>query len=308
MTTEPHGREAVIEIEHLTKSFHGKKALDDVTLSIPRGSIVGLIGRNGAGKSTLLRHCTGLVLPTSGAVRTLGCPAEKLGEEELNRIGAVDQVINLLDWMTVDDHLRYVEGFYRAWDRDLERRLVAELELDSGARVGGLSGGDRQKLSLLLAVCHRPELLLLDEPISAFDPVVRERTLNLLLELLREAETTIVISSHILRDVEKVVDRIVCLNRGRLREDGPIDEIQEQHQEWIVTNAAAMVDREVGRLPTRFDEPYVLGQRINGVQARLEVRAGDRERTEFQQRHQVEVAARPLSLERVLMLMLEAER
>ncbi len=300
--------ETIAEIDHLTKRFDTTTALDDVTLALPRGSIVGLIGRNGAGKTTLLRHLTGLLLPTSGQVTVLGCPAEQLGEAELNRIGAVDQEGDLLEWMTVEQHVRYVAAFYRNWDRALEEELIGLLELDRKSKISALSGGDRQKVSLVIAVGHRPELLLLDEPISALDPIVRERTLDFLLDLLRESGTTIVISSHILRDVEKIVDRIVCLNEGRLVEVGPLDEIQERHAEWIVTSTAASIGPGQSHLPERFIEPFVLRQSVNGIQARLEVRDGASQIEEFKRRHKVDVAVRPLSVERVLLALLEGER
>lgn len=289
----------VVEIEGLSKSFGMTDALKNVSLSFPRGSIIGLIGRNGAGKTTLLRHITGLMVPSQGTVKTLGCPAEKLGAPELNRIGALDQEIRLLKWMTVEQHLRYVAGFYKHWDRGLEKDLLTRLELDTTPRVGKLSGGDTQKLALLLALCHRPELILLDEPVNAFDPIVRERILEYLLEALRERETTIVISSHVLHDVEKVVDRIVCLKKGCVIEHTPVDEIQERYSEWTFVIPQAL------RSTTFFYEPFIVRQTLKGKYGQLIVDSGASRLQDFCERHHVGVTARPLSLEESLLHLLE---
>ena len=124
------------EVRNLTKQLGKTTALDDVSLSIPEQSVVGLIGRNGAGKTTLLRHLAGLYLPTSGECFTLRCPSGDLGHEELSRIGVVQQEGSLLDWMTVEQHLRYVSSFYKRWDRQLQERLLRELELDRSCSCG----------------------------------------------------------------------------------------------------------------------------------------------------------------------------
>lgn len=222
-------RRIAFEFESVTRRFGATVALRAVTLAVEAGQIVGLIGRNGSGKTTLLRHVAGLQLPTEGQVRTLECPSESLGSGELGRIGMVHQEPQLVDWMRVDQLLRYAASFHARWDGEREARLLEELELDPAGRVGKLSPGNRQKVAILLAVCPRPELLLLDEPVSALDPIVRERLLAFLIELLREGSTTIVISSHVLRDVERVVDWIVCLEQGRVIADTAMDELRERY-------------------------------------------------------------------------------
>ena len=244
---------AVVETDGLTKTFSGVRALDEVDLSLPRHSIVGLIGRNGSGKTTLVRHIVGLYLPTAGTCSTLGTPSHRLGSSELSRIGVVHQENRLLEWMRVGQHLRFVGSFYERWDRDIERRLLDEFELDAGKRVGKLSGGDLQKLAIILAVCHRPQLLLLDEPLAGLDPIVREQVLNYLVETLDEETHTIVVSSHILRDIERIVDRVVCLDRGRLRTHEPLDQLQESYAEWevrpVAGRAAGAFRRTLRALP-----------------------------------------------------------
>jgi ABC-2 type transport system ATP-binding protein len=220
---------SVIELRGVTKRYGRTVALDDVTVSIPRHSIVGLVGRNGSGKTTLLRHVTGLVLPDSGECMTLGQSASKLGRRELSRLGAVHHDDRLLDWMRASQLVRYISSFHDGWDRELERTLAGALELDLQARVGAMSPGTRQKLSLVLATCHHPELLLLDEPLSALDPIARQSVLAMLLERFSSDDMTIVISSHMLRDIEPVVDRIVCLEAGRVIADDALDDLKERH-------------------------------------------------------------------------------
>jgi ABC-2 type transport system ATP-binding protein len=220
---------AMIEMRGVTKRYARTVALDDVTVTIPRRSIVGLVGRNGSGKTTLLRHVTGLVLPDSGECATLGQPASKLGRRELSRLGAVHHDDRLLDWMRAGQLVEYVSSFHERWDRELERTLVAALDLDLLARVGAMSPGTRQKLSLVLATCHHPELLLLDEPLGDLDPIARQAVLAMLLDRFSSDEMTIVISSHMLRDIEPVVDRIVCLEAGRVVANDALDDLKERH-------------------------------------------------------------------------------
>ena len=156
--------------------------------------------------------------------------------------------------MTVEQHLRYVSSFYENWDRDLEDRLVSELELARKTRVAVLSTGNAQKLAVVLSVCHHPQLLLLDEPVSSMDPIARETFLLFLVELLNEDRSTIIISSHILCDIEKIVDWIICLDRGRVMENQSLDDLQERFSEWKVTSPE--------QLPERFEEPFVIEQTV----------------------------------------------
>jgi ABC-2 type transport system ATP-binding protein len=281
--------EYAFEIQGLTKRFAGVTALDRVDLKIRRPSIVGLLGKNGSGKTTLIQHLMGLQLPNEGSVRTLSRPSAELGHDDLIRIGYVPQEIRLLDWMTVDQHIRYVACFYPNWDSAREARLLDELELDREKVVGTLSTGNLQKLAVILAVGHHPGVLVLDEPVSDLDPIVRARLLEFLLELLREDEATILVSSHVLRDVEKIVDWVVCLDEGSVVTDAGLDDLKERYAEWRIVSTN-------GDLPATFPEPYVISQEISGRQARLIVERAD-ELESFRAAHRVELTARPLNLE-----------
>jgi ABC-2 type transport system ATP-binding protein len=220
--------EPLIQVDKLTKRFDEIKALDEVSLKIGPGRIVGLLGANGGGKSTLLRHIVGLYLPDRGSCKTLGTKTARLSTEELSRIGYVHQEGALIEWMTAPQLIRYVAAFYPTWNKDLESEFIDRLELPVTSRVGTMSPGQRQKLAILLAIGFEPELLILDEPAAALDPVARHQFLELLLEIIQKEGRTILISSHILSDVEKVIDHVLILDKGKLLRDCTFDELREE--------------------------------------------------------------------------------
>ncbi|MCL4865700.1 MAG: ABC transporter ATP-binding protein [Gemmatimonadales bacterium] len=280
----------VFECQAITKRYGKTVALDQVTLAIASRQIVGLAGRNGSGKTTLLRHMTGYCLPDEGSAHTLGTPTPVLDRAELARIGVVEQGDPLIPWMKARQLLRYVSSFYTTWDRDLEATLMTELEVDPEAKVGAMSPGSRQKLSLVVATCHHPELLLLDEPLSALDPIARQSVLGMLLDRFSSDAMTIVISTHMLRDIEPVINRLVCLEQGRVVADEELDVLRERHAEWVVTSAS-------GALPREFSEPWILAADSDGTRARLQVRDPEQHLAEFIARYRATVESRPLNLE-----------
>jgi len=259
------------EARAVTKRFGDKTALDRLTLSLPPESVIGLVGRNGSGKSTLIRTITGLSLPDQGTAMTFGRPVAELAEPELSRIGAVFQTSHHLGWMTVGAQLEFAAAYHRHWDLSRQERLMEVLELHPSERVGTLSPGNAQKLAVLLAICPRPDLLLLDEPVSALDPIAREELLTFLLELVREDDTTILISSHVLVDIERVVDRVVCLERGSVVHDSSLDALLEGYAEWHIT-APEGIRLDGIEAGGAFDWLVEVDQR--GRQARLLVRTG----------------------------------
>jgi ABC-2 type transport system ATP-binding protein len=283
------------ELRNVTKRFGKTLALDNVSLAVPPQSIVGLVGRNGSGKTSLLRHVTGLYLPTEGECITLGCSTPKLSAAELSQIGMVNQHDTFIEWMNVAQLIRYIESFYPKWDRDLESQLIASLELDQSARVGTLSPGNAQKLGLVLATCHHPVLLLLDEPLSDLDPIARASAVSMLLDRFSDDAITMVISSHMLHDIERIVDRVVFLDQGRIVRDSGLDELRESYAEWIVSSPA-------GGLPERFNEPFVLTQEGDRLQARLQVADSPAARAEFERTYEATLEVRPLSLDRIFPL------
>lgn len=282
----------LFEARGLTRKYGDKIALNDVSLTLDSGSVVGLIGRNGCGKTTLLDHIVGLRLPSVGSCRTFGVETADLGAEELGRIGVVHQENRLLSWMTVEQHLRYVASFHASWDLERERFLLHELDLNPTEVVHKMSPGNAQKLAIVLAVCHHPQLLLLDEPVSAMDPIAREKLLSFLLEMVREDQTTAIISSHVLRDVERIVNHVVCLEQGVINADIELDDLLEGYSEWIVTSLN-------GGLTGSFEENFVLEQQGDGHSTRLIVQNEGQDRSAFEQRHNVSVENRALNLEAI---------
>ncbi len=291
----------ILETHNLTKRYHRHErgnALDRVTLALPAGRIAGLVGRNSSGKTTLLHILTGLVLPTSGTALTLGQPVAQLEAAQLSQLGFVPQTPRFLEWMNPADYLRYLASYYERWDTARQAALLNTLELTPEKQIAKLTPGDRQKLSFISAVCHHPKLLLLDEPSSALDPIVREKFLTVLLDLAREDDATVLISSHLLHDVEKIVDWVICLNAGQLIINRPLDELQEAYAEWIVTadNGAS--------LPLSFPEPYIIQAQISGPRARLLVRDAASHAEAFAQHHRATLESRPLTLEQIFPLLL----
>jgi ABC-2 type transport system ATP-binding protein len=201
-------------------------ALHSISLNIAPGSVVGLIGRNGAGKSTLLRLLAGLITPSSGSSFLLGCPSGQLTEGIRAQIGYVAQTPDLFEWMTVQEHLTLIGRAYPTWDERRCFALAVRMNLSLGRTVAKLSGGDQQKLAVVLALAHDPTLLLLDEPVASLDPMTRRDFMRSLFSdrevttpagTQRIVDPTVIISSHLLGDLERVVSHVAFLRDGALQ-------------------------------------------------------------------------------------------
>jgi ABC-2 type transport system ATP-binding protein len=190
--------------------------------------VVGLVGPNGAGKTTLLHLAVGLLRPTAGPIEVLGRPpGDNAGQ--IGRVGFVAQQTPVYSRLSVADHLRLGGWLNPQWDAELARRRIGQLGLDPDQRAGRLSGGERAQLALTLAVAKRPELLILDEPVASLDPLARREFLQLLMSTVVEHEASIVLSSHLVADLERVCDYLVVLVASRVRLAGPVDELLESH-------------------------------------------------------------------------------
>ncbi|SFU36860.1 ABC transporter ATP-binding protein [Pseudoduganella namucuonensis] len=204
-----------ISARDLTVRRGAATIVDNMSLDIPAGAVVGLVGRNGAGKSTLLRCLAGTVAPDRGEARLLDEPSLRLSDAARARVGCVEQAPDLCHWMGVAEHLAVVGEAYPQWTQRRCVELAAQFNLNLGASVGKLSGGQRQSLALVLAMAHDPEVLLLDEPVSSLDPVARREFMRALFDAPRGR--TVVISSHILGDLERVVSHVAFVRAGRLQ-------------------------------------------------------------------------------------------
>ncbi len=226
----------IVQMRNVSKRFGKIQALDQIDLDIKRGEIIGLLGANGAGKSTLLRHIIGLYLADQGQCITFETDAANLSPKELGRIGYVHQEGELLEWMTTKQLIRYVSAYYSTWNHNLEDKYIDDFDISLKDRVGSLSPGQRQKLAILLAIGFEPELLILDEPASALDPIARSQFLDLLLHIIQDENRTIIISSHILSDVEKIIDRTLIMREGKILRDSSFDNLREEFLRVTLTS------------------------------------------------------------------------
>ena len=233
---------SVLEAGHLGKRYGRRWALSDCTLTIPSGRVVGLVGPNGAGKTTLLHLAVGLLQPTVGTIQVLGAqPAE--GPAQLGRVGFVAQETPIYATLSVGDHLDLGAWLNPSWDGDLAVARVQQLGLDPRQPAGKLSGGQCAQLALTLAIAKRPELLILDEPVASLDPLARREFLQYLMEAVAEHELSVVLSSHLVADLERVCDYLVVLVASRVRVTGAIEELLASHHRLIGPR------RDLARLP-----------------------------------------------------------
>jgi ABC-2 type transport system ATP-binding protein len=222
--------EAVVRVEALTRRFGAKVALDNVSLTVPRGAVFGLVGANGAGKTTLIKHVLGLLRAVSGSVRVFDRDpvADPVGV--LGRVGYLSEDPDLPGWMRVGELLRYTRAFYPAWDDAYAERLRRDFGLDPAARIKHLSKGQKARAGLLVALAYRPELLVLDEPSSGLDPIVRRDIMEAIIRAIAEEGRTVLFSSHLLHEVERVADRVAMIHQGRLVFNSALDDVKETHR------------------------------------------------------------------------------
>ena len=230
----PADARPIIEISNLTCTFGTKVALDNISLSVPAGGVFGLVGENGAGKTTLIKHITGLLEAEAGSVRVFGLNPVADPVAVLGRIGYLSEHRNLPEWMRIRELLRYTQAFYPKWDVAYAEELRQQFALDPAAFCKNLSQGQRAKAGLLIAQAHRPELLLLDEPSSGLDPVVRRDILEAIVRIAADEGRTVFFSSHLLDEIERVADRIAVMKSGRIVLSGTVDEIKNAHTRLVV--------------------------------------------------------------------------
>ena len=257
---------AVIEASGLGKQYRRQTwALRDCTLAIPEGHVTGLVGPNGAGKTTLLRLATGQLTPTRGTISVLGEPPA-ISPAQLARVGFVAQDTPVYARMRVADHLRLGAWLNPGWDDELAQRRIAQLGMDPRQRAGSLSGGQRAQLALTLALAKRPELLLLDEPLASLDPLARREFLRGLMEAVAGHGTSVVLSSHLVTDLERVCDYLIVLVASQVRVAGEISELLASHRRLTGPR------RDPGTLPAGQD---VIEESHTDKQSTLLVRTGE---------------------------------
>ncbi len=206
----------IIETHNLSRSFRNTEALRGLDLCLPEGKVAALLGPNGAGKTTTIKLLMNLLVPTAGTARVLGVDSRRLGPAQFAQIGYVAENQLLPLWMTVGQLLDYCRPLYPTWDRDLERTLLSQFDLPLGRKLRQLSRGMLMKAALLSSLAYRPRLLVLDEPFSGLDPLVREEFVRGVLEVSLSGDWTVLVSSHDIEEVERIADHVFLLDQGRL--------------------------------------------------------------------------------------------
>ncbi len=219
---------AILETVELGKKYGRKWALRDCSLTIPEGKVVGLVGPNGAGKSTLLNLAVGLLAPTSGTIKVLGGRPSDV-PSQLGRVGFVAQDTPTYPELSIAKHLSMGAWLNPHWDGELAKRRIEQLGLEPGQKAGALSGGQRAQLALILALAKRPEILILDEPVASLDPLARREFLQTLMEVVAEHGVSVVLSSHLIADLERACDYLVILVASRVQLSGEVGALLASH-------------------------------------------------------------------------------
>jgi ABC-2 type transport system ATP-binding protein len=254
---------AVIRSQGLTKSFGSEHVLRGIDLSVSCGQVVGLIGTNGSGKSTLIKCLLGLLRRSGGTSQIFGEDSWNLSAAAKTRLGYVSQEFALMPWMRVQAMCEYTGAFYASWDQDHVRKLLQEWNLPIDKAISALSVGQRQKLAVILAMGHHPELLILDEPVASLDPVARRHFLQALVEFSSQEQNTILFSSHITSDLERIASHVALLADGKLRYMGELDSLKENCKRLRILAEAP--------LPLDLQIPGTIRSEVNGRQARVTV-------------------------------------
>jgi ABC-2 type transport system ATP-binding protein len=227
----------IIETHHVAKRFGRFEAIEDLNLSVPEGAVFALIGSNGTGKTTTIRMLMNILRADRGEITVLGTPSHRLAPPDFQRIGYVSESQKLPEALTLAQYFRYLRSLYQAWDPSLERELCEQFDLPAGRRIGQLSHGMRLKTLLIGALAFRPKLLVLDEPLSGLDTLVRDEVVNGLLQ--QAADTTILISSHELQEIESFTTHVAFMQNGRLLLQEAIESLQHRFRAVSVTLSAS---------------------------------------------------------------------
>jgi ABC-2 type transport system ATP-binding protein len=289
--TQPH-----VAVRQLSKSFGRQEVLAGVTAEVLSGDVVGVLGKNGAGKTTLLDLMLGFSPPSSGAIKIFGEDSLKMTNSSKERVGFVPQQDELIHQLTALDQLRLIGSFYRNWDETLIRELGTAWEIDLDERVRNMSVGQRQKLSILLALGHRPDLLVLDEPVASLDPIARRQFLEQIIELTADGRRAVVFSSHIVSDIERLANKIWILKDHRLFWAGDIDALKE--------SVVRVHIRGTRPLPKNLDLPDAYSFDVHETYATGVVRSWSQAmQSDLISKAGAEVEVQPLTLEEIFLEM-----
>jgi ABC-2 type transport system ATP-binding protein len=251
----------IVETHHVAKRFGRFEAIEDLSLSVPEGSVFALIGPNGTGKTTTIRMLMNILRPDRGDITVLGTPSRELGPRDFQHIGYVSESQSLSGGLTLAQYFNYLRSLYTTWDRGLEKVLCGQFELPPSRKIKHLSHGMRMKTLLVGALAFRPKLLVLDEPLSGLDTLVRDEVVNGLLQ--QATDTTILISSHELTEIETFTTHVAFMQNGRLLLQEAIEALQQRFREVSVTLSAAK--QPAHPLPTDWLLPATEGHRLRFI-------------------------------------------
>lgn len=278
----------VIEADRLTRYFGRKCAVDEVSFAVPRGTVTALLGRNGSGKTTLMRMLLGMLQPTRGSCRILGCDSGGITPAVRGRIGYVAEGHPVYGWMSIGQLARHQAAIYPRWNWDIYHRIVNHFELDEKARAGRLSRGQTAGVALAIALAPEPELLVLDDPSLGLDPVARRAILEVIVDLCGGGERTVLLSTHELQDVERIADRVLVLDQSVLLADAEKDYFLSHVREYVIEGSAIRPEAKVKGL---------VSWRQEGELARLLVANPDEESARQLRRLGANVQERSVNLE-----------
>jgi ABC-2 type transport system ATP-binding protein len=222
--------DTIVDVNEISRSFGARRALDRVTFRATEGKVFGLVGSNGAGKTTLIKHVLGLLRAQSGSVRVFGRDPVRDPVGVLSRVGCLSEERELPEWMSVDELMRYTQAYHRTWDASYARELLETFALDPSRKIRELSKGMRAQAGLVAAVAHRPELLILDEPSSGLDVVVRRDILDAIVRTVVDDGRTVIFSSHLLEEVERMSDHVTLVLDGRVTVSGELEDVRRGYR------------------------------------------------------------------------------
>jgi len=286
----------IVEIQSITKKLSKRPVLKDLSLSVPQGSVVGLLGKNGAGKTTLLKCILGFIKVDHGKILTLNEDPWILSDTAKARIGFVPQSFRPYPWLQAGQLIDYTASFYTHWNKALVDRLVKEWGLDLSGKVSVLSEGEMQKLSIILSLGHEPDFLVFDEPVASLDPAARRQFLREILDIVSQRSCTVFFSTHITSDLERIADTVAVLKEGSIDFCGALDDLKD-----AVKRIRLRTNKNI---PVDYVMEGALSQKINVHDALFTVRGFDQKKREaLEKEFDTKIEVEDLNLEEIFLEM-----
>ena len=254
----------IIEIKNVSKAYKNKHVLNQLSLNILKASVFGLLGKNGSGKTTLIKTILGLLKISSGNISVFNDNPWDFKDTTKEKIGYVPQNDRIYPWLSVRQLIDYISSFYKSWNVSLINQLIKDWEINENDRFGVLSEGQAQKVSIILALGHEPDLLVLDEPVASLDPIARRQFLKTILDIVLERNCTVFFSTHITSDLERIADNVAILKDGRIDFQGELDQLKDEVKRLRIISSE--------KLPEQIDVEGVLNYKISNNESIISIR------------------------------------